>query len=111
MQTNGRSGGSTNLFFENGKISLEKIIANHKRALYITDLIGRGSDIITGDYSVGASGIMIENGELRYAVNEITIAGNLMEMYKNMTLADDLEFIYSTNSPSILINEMTIAGK
>lgn len=111
MQTNGRSGGSTNLFFENGKISLEKIIANHKRALYITDLIGRGSDIITGDYSVGASGIMIENGELRYAVNEITIAGNLMQMYKNMTLADDLEFIYSTNSPSILINEMTIAGK
>lgn len=111
MQTNGRSGGSTNLFFENGKISLEKIIASHKRALYITDLIGRGSDIITGDYSVGASGIMIENGELRYAVNEITIAGNLMEMYKNMTLANDLEFIYSTNSPSILINEMTIAGK
>ena len=54
---------------------------------------------------------MIENGELRYAVNEITIAGNLMEMYKNITLADDLEFIYSTNSPSILINEMTIAGK
>ena len=111
MQTNGRSGGSTNLFFENGKITLDAMILDQKKALYITDLIGRGSDTITGDYSVGASGILIENGELSYAVNEITIAGNLLEMYKNLTLADDLEFIYATNSPSIMINKMTVAGK
>ena len=82
-----------------------------KKALYITDLIGRGSDTITGDYSVGASGILIENGELGYAVNEITIAGNLLDMYKNLDLANDLEFIYTTNAPSIIINQMTIAGK
>jgi PmbA protein len=111
METNGRSGGSTNLFFENGKSSLEEIIQAQKKALYITDLIGRGSDTITGDYSVGASGILIENGELGYAVNEITIAGNLLDMYKNLDLANDLEFIYTTNAPSIIINQMTIAGK
>jgi PmbA protein len=111
METNGRSGGSTNLFFSNGSLKLEKMILDQKKALYITDLIGRGSDIITGDYSVGASGILIENGKFIYPVNEITIAGNLLEMYKNLTLADDLEFNYATNSPSIMINEMTIAGK
>ena len=111
LETNGRSGGSTNLFFENGKNSLDEIIQAQKKALYITDLIGRGSDTITGDYSVGASGILIENGELGYAVNEITIAGNLLEMYRNLDLANDLEFIYSTNAPSIIINQMTIAGK
>ena len=111
MNNNGRSGGSTNLFFENGAISKEKMISEQKRAIYITDLIGRGSDIITGDYSVGASGVLIENGELTGPVNEITIAGNLLEMYENLTLADDLEILYSTNAPTILINEMTIAGK
>lgn len=111
METNGRSGGSTNLYFENGKEELNKIIANQKKALLITDLIGRGSDTITGDYSIGASGILIENGEFSHSVNEITIAGNLLDMYKNLTLANDLEFIYATNSPSILINQMTIAGK
>jgi PmbA protein len=111
LETNGRSGGNTNLFFENGKNSLDEIIQAQKKALYITDLIGRGSDTITGDYSVGASGILIENGELGYAVNEITIAGNLLEMYRNLDLANDLEFIYSTNAPSIIINQMTIAGK
>jgi PmbA protein len=111
LETNGRSGGSTNLFFENGKNSLDEIIQAQKKALYITDLIGRGSDTITGDYSVGASGILIENGELGYAVNEITIAGNLLDMYRNLDLANDLEFIYTTNAPSIIINQMTIAGK
>ena len=90
---------------------LNKIIANQKKALLITDLIGRGSDTITGDYSIGASGILIENGEFSHSVNEITIAGNLLDMYKNLTLANDLEFIYATNSASILINQMTIAGK
>ena len=87
------------------------MIKDQTKAIYITDLIGRGSDIITGDYSVGASGVLIENGELTRPVNEITIAGNLLEMYENLTLADDLELLYSTNAPTILINEMTIAGK
>ena len=111
VETNGRSGGSTNLYFENGKNTLKEIIQAQKKALYITDLIGRGSDTITGDYSVGASGILIENGELGYAVNEITIAGNLLDMYKNLDLANDLEFTYATNSPIYINQQMTIAGK
>ena len=111
MKTNGRCGGSTNLYFENGEISVEKIINDQKKAIYITDLIGRGSDTITGDYSIGASGIMIERGELTTPVNEITIAGNLIDMFKNLTLANDMELIYSVNAPSILVENMTIAGK
>ena len=111
MKTNGRSGGSTNLFFDNGIITNDEMIKNNKKAIYITDLIGHGSNTVTGDYSVGASGILIENGELSYPVNEITIAGNLLEMYRNLTLANDLEYIYSTNSPTIMINQMTVAGK
>ena len=87
------------------------MVKNQKKAIYITDLIGRGSDTITGDYSVGASGIIIENGEFTLPVNEITIAGNLLEMYSNLFLADDLELLYSTNAPTILIEQMTIAGK
>jgi PmbA protein len=111
IKNNNRSGGSTNLFFENGNISFQDLIKNQKKAIYITDLIGRGSDTITGDYSVGASGIIIENGELTVPVNEITIAGNLLDMYSNLFLADDLELLYSTNAPTILIEQMTIAGK
>jgi PmbA protein len=111
IKNNNRSGGSTNLFFKNGNISLENIIKDQKKAIYITDLIGRGSDTITGDYSVGASGVIIENGELTYPVNEITIAANLLDIYSNLILADDLELLYSTNAPTILIEQMTIAGK
>ena len=111
IKNNNRSGGSTNLFFENGNIPFQDMVKNQKKAIYITDLIGRGSDTITGDYSVGASGIIIENGEFTLPVNEITIAGNLLEMYSNLFLADDLELLYSTNAPTILIEQMTIAGK
>ena len=111
IKNNNRSGGSTNLFFENGNISFKEIVKNQTKAIYITDLIGRGSDTITGDYSIGASGILIENGELTYPINEITIASNLTDMYKNIILADDLEMVYSTNAPTVFIEEMTIAGK
>ena len=74
-------------------------------------LIGRGANIITGDYSVGASGMLIENGEFSYPINEITIAGNLSEMFNNITLANDLEFSYATNSPTLMIEGMVVAGK
>jgi len=111
IKNNSRSGGSTNLFFKNGNIPLKNIIKNQKKAIYITDLIGRGSDTITVDYSVGASGVIIDNGELTFPVNEITIAANLIDIYSNLILADDLELLYSTNAPTILIEQMTIAGK
>ncbi len=111
LKSNGRSGGSTNLYFENGQISYEELLKIHSRCLYVTETIGHGTNLVTGDYSVGATGFLVENGEFKYPVNEITIAGNFNEMFKNITLANDLEFKYSINAPTMMIDEMTIAGK
>ncbi len=110
-KSNGRSSGTTNLYFENGDQSFDQLINSDKKLLYIKETIGRGANIITGDYSVGASGIMIENGKFTFPVSEITIAGNFNEMFKNITLADDLEFKYSSNSPTMLVNGITVGGK
>ncbi len=109
--TNGRSSGSTNLYFLNGDTSLSDLLNSNDKVLYINETIGRGANLITGDYSVGASGIMVENGEFTYPVSEITIAGNFHDMFKNTTLADDLEFNYSTNSPTMLVEGMIVGGK
>ena len=111
MQSNGRSSGSTNLYFLNGSISFNELISSSKRILYINETIGNGFNLITGDYSVGASGLMIENGEFTYPVSEITIAGNLNDIFKNITLANDLEFNYATNSPTMLVEGMIVGGK
>ena len=111
MQSNGRSSGTTNLYFLNGSISFNELISSSKRILYINETIGNGFNLITGDYSVGASGLMIENGEFTYPVSEITIAGNLNDIFKNITLANDLEFNYATNSPTMLVEGMIVGGK
>tara|TARA_B100001996_G_scaffold22565_1_gene17885 strand:+ start:103 stop:1419 length:1317 start_codon:yes stop_codon:yes gene_type:complete len=111
LQSNGRNGGTTNLYFENGKISFEDLLKNTSKCLYITETIGHGSNIVTGDYSVGATGFLIENGQFKYPVNEITIAGNFKDMFKNIILANDLDFEYSVNSPTMMIEGMTVAGK
>ena len=111
LKSNGRSGGSTNLYFENGKMNIEELLRIDNRSLYITETIGHGTNLVTGDYSVGATGFLVENGEFKYPVNEITIAGNFNEMFKNITLANDLEFRYSVNSPTMFIEGMTVAGK
>ena len=111
LRSNGRSGGSTNLYFENGQISFEELLKIHSRSLYITETIGHGTNLVTGDYSVGANGFLVENGELKYPVSEITIAGNFNEMFKSITLANDLDFKYSVNSPTMMIEGMTVAGK
>ena len=111
LQSNGRSGGTTNLYFENGKISFEKLLKYSSKSIYITETIGHGANLVTGDYSVGATGFLVENGEFKYPVNEITIAGNFKDMFKNIILANDLEFEYSVNSPTIMIEGMTVAGK
>ena len=110
-KSNGRASGSSNLYFLNGDLSFEELLNSTKKLLYITETIGRGSNIITGDYSVGASGLMVENGEFSYPVSEITIAGNLNNIYKNISLANDLEFNYSTNSPTMLVEGMIVGGK
>jgi PmbA protein len=101
---------STNLYIEAGKTSLQDMIKSIKKGLLITSTIGHGANIITGEYSQGATGFYIENGEIAYPVSEITIAGNLKSMFKAMIPADDLKFESSINSPSLLIEKMTIAG-
>ena len=111
LRSNGRSGGSTNLYFENGQISFEELLKIHSRSLYITETIGHGTNLVTGDYSVGANGFLVENGELKYPVSEITIASNFNDMFKSITLANDLDFKYSVNSPTMMIEGMTVAGK
>ena len=111
MKSNGRCGGTSNLFFEKGSISYKDLLKLNAKCLYITETIGHGSNLVTGDYSVGATGFMIENGVFKYPVSEITIAGNFKDIFKNITLADDLEFKYATNAPTILIEGMVVAGK
>jgi PmbA protein len=111
QKSNGRCGGTSNLYFDNGNISYEDLLNFKSKCLYITETIGHGSNIVTGDYSVGATGYLIENGEFKYPINEITIAGNFIDMFKNITLANDLEFEYATNSPTMMIEGMVVAGK
>ncbi|HCX66485.1 MAG TPA: modulator protein, partial [Rhodobiaceae bacterium] len=101
---------ATNLYMEAGCVSVKELIADIKEGLYVTEMIGMGINGVTGDYSRGASGFWIENGELAYPVSEITVAGNLRDMFLNMTPADDLEFRYGTNAPTIRVEGMTIAG-
>ena len=111
LKSNGRCGGTSNLYFENGKINFYDLLNSNPRCLYITETIGRGSNIVTGDYSVGATGFLVENGNFKHPINEITIAGNFKDMFQNITLANDLEFEYSTNSPTMMIEGMVVAGK
>ena len=111
LKSNGRAGGTTNLFFQNGSSSFDDLIKSYPKLLYVTETIGQGSNLVTGDYSVGASGFIIENGEFVYPVSEITIAGNFKDIFKNLTLANDLEYKYATNAPTTLVEGMTVAGK
>ena len=111
LKSNGRNGGTSNLFFEKGSISYKDLLKLNQRTLYITETIGHGSNLVTGDYSVGVTGFMVENGVFKHPVSEITIAGNFEDIFKNITLADDLEFKYSTNAPTMLIEGMVVAGK
>merc|ERR1712086_257245 len=106
LKSNGRSGGTSNLYFDKGSISYRDLLKLNQRTLYITETIGHGSNLVTGDYSVGATGFMVENGVFKHPVSEITIAGNFKDIFKNITLADDLEFRYSTNAPTMLIEGM-----
>lgn len=101
---------SSNLHMEPGPLDVKSLIADIRSGLYVTELIGMGVNIVTGDYSRGASGFWIENGELAYPVSEITVAGNLREMFLHMTPASDLEFRSSTNAPAVRVEGLTIAG-
>ena len=111
LKSNGRCGGISNLYFDNGKVSYKDLLNSNSRVLYVTETIGHGSNIVTGDYSVGATGFLLEDGEFKYPINEFTIAGNFKDMFQNITLANDLEFEFSSNSPTMMIEGMVVAGK
>jgi PmbA protein len=102
---------TTNLYLEPGRLSPEALIGDIQSGLYVTELIGFGVNNVTGDYSRGASGFWIENGALAYPVSEVTIAGNLKDMFLNLTAANDLVFRYGTDAPTVRIGSMTVAGK
>jgi PmbA protein len=85
-------------------------LADIASGFYVTELLGMGVNGVTGDYSRGATGFWIENGALSYPVSEVTIAGNLKDMYRNVTPANDLEFKMATNAPTMRVEGMTVAG-
>lgn len=101
---------TSNVYLVPGKLTPKDLMADIKQGLYVTELIGMGVNGVTGDYSRGATGFWIENGELTFPVNEITIAGNLKSMFADMTPANDLIFRYGVNAPTLRIESMTIAG-
>jgi PmbA protein len=105
------SPGPYNLHLEAGGVTPAELISDIKQGFYVTDLIGSGVNGVTGDYSRGASGFWIENGEITYPVSEVTIAGHLLAMFKSMVAANDLEFRYGINAPSVRIEGLTLGGR
>lgn len=101
---------ATNLYIAAGTHSADALIGEIECGFFVTDAFGMGVNLVTGDYSQGASGMWIENGKLAYPVSEITIAGHLNDMFKSLTPANDLTFDYSINSPTLRIDRMTVAG-
>ncbi|MBY0432113.1 MAG: TldD/PmbA family protein [Rhodospirillales bacterium] len=101
---------TTNLYLEPGPVTARELVADIPQGFYITELSGMGVNGVTGDYSRGAAGFWIEGGELAYPVSEVTVAGNLKEMFLNLLPANDLDFRYGVDAPTIRIDGMTIAG-
>jgi PmbA protein len=101
---------TTNLWLEKGSLTPAALMADIREGLYVTELIGMGVNGVTGDYSRGAAGFMIRDGALAEPVSEITIAGNVKDMLLNLTPADDLEFRRGTDSPTVRVEGLTMAG-
>ena len=100
----------TNFYMEPGDVTPAELIAEIDSGFYVTEMMGHGINGITGDYSRGAGGFWIEKGEIVFPVNEVTVAGNLKDMYRNLTAANDLEFRGGTNAPTLRVEGMTVAG-
>jgi PmbA protein len=104
--------GPGNYFLQPGRKSRQDLIANIKEGLYVTEFLGQGVNLVTGDYSRGASGLWISNGELTYPVEEITVAGNLKDLFFNISeIASDLEFRGSVAAPTIRIDGLIVGGE
>lgn len=106
----GGGAGASNVHLEPGTLSPAELMADVTSGLYLTELIGQGVNPVTGDYSRGASGFLIEDGEIARPVAEITVAGNLLDMYRALVPADDLEFRRTINVPTLRIDGMMVAG-
>jgi PmbA protein len=104
------SPGASNLHLAPGSKSPDELIADIEDGFYITDMIGMGVNLVTGDYSRGASGFWIEKGERTYPVSEVTIAGHLSDMFASLVAANDLVFRFGTNAPTLRVEGMTVAG-
>ena len=110
MPSTGNAGGSHNIVVRSGSLDFAGLLRQMGRGLVVTELLGQGVNTVTGDYSRGAAGFWIENGEKTYAVSEITIAGHLLDIFKSLMPGNDLEFRYGTNAPTIRVEGLTIAG-
>ena len=104
------SPGPTNLYLAAGTATPEALMADITSGFYVTELMGMGINMITGDYSRGAAGYWIENGKITFPVSELTVAGNLGDMFRELTPANDLAFRFGTDSPTVRIDGMTVAG-
>ena len=103
--------GTNNLYLVAGTQAPEDLIGEVKSGFYVTAMLGRGADIVTGQYSRGANGLWIENGELSYPVQEVTVAGDLLQMLSQLdAVGSDLQFRGSTGAPTIRFAELTVAG-
>lgn len=102
---------SSNLYMQPGPLSPKDLMADIQEGIFVTDLIGSGADIITGDFSVGAKGFWIEKGVITHPISEMTLAGNLMDMFQTLTPASDLEFRQATNAPTVRIDRMVVSGE
>ncbi len=112
LSTTGNAGGNHNLILQSGELDFAGLVKTMSRGLVVTELMGQGVNGVTGDYSRGAAGFWVENGEIQYPVQEITIAGNLKDMYRNIVaVGNDVLVAGSRQSGSILVEGMTVAGR
>ncbi|MCW9024138.1 MAG: metalloprotease PmbA [Gammaproteobacteria bacterium] len=112
MQTTGNAGGSHNIYISNDELNAEQLLNKMDKGILVTEVMGQGVNIVTGDYSRGASGFWVENGELQYPVEEFTLAGNLKDMYMNLqAVGSDVDIRGNICTGSWLIENMTIAGE
>jgi PmbA protein len=111
MQTTGNAGGTHNLIVQSGDLNFAGLLNKMQRGLVVTELLGHGVNPVTGDYSRGAAGFWVEHGEIQYPVEEITIAGNLKEIYKNIVaIGNDVLVQGSRQCGSVLVERMSVAG-
>ena len=111
LETTGNAGGVHNLIVEPGQFSAKELLQQMGTGLLVTEVMGQGVSIVTGDYSRGAGGFWVENGEIQYPVDEVTIAGNLKDMFLGMkAVGTDSDDRASIQTGSILMDKMTVAG-